>query len=371
MTLKERFTALSNRGPGFDLIRLVAATVVLVHHSQFAEYADIRLDPLFYFSQGYIHFGFLAVAVFFAMSGFLVTPSLVRSGNVVEFAASRMARVFPALIIVVTATMFTLGPILTTFTLENYFLDPLFYKYAKNITTSLSNYLPGVSFKDGRPIVINMALWTLQFEILSYAALALLSVFNALRRRSIYFILFLACYAIHISLWLSPNLTTILPNRFVTFISLFVYFASGGMLFIFSDKIPFSFRLTSIVVFLMFLALPLGLGPIALPIGIPFTIIYLGLLYLPGGFSLKADCSYGVYLFHSPVLVFFLVVFPNIHPWWLVSVVVFLITIILAYTSWTFIEKPSLKRKRMLSSSLALMISSIRELVVREAPGRP
>jgi peptidoglycan/LPS O-acetylase OafA/YrhL len=371
MMLTERFAALSNRGPSFDLIRLVAATIVLLHHSQFSEHTDIRLDPLFYFSHGYIHFGFLAVAVFFAMSGFLVTPGLVRSGNVIEFAAGRIARVFPALVIVVVATMFIVGPILTTSTLKNYFIDPLFYRYAKNITTSLSNNLPGVSFKDGAPVVINMALWTLQFEIMCYAALALLSVFSALRRRSIYLVLFLVCFAIHASLWFFPNLTAILPDRFVIFVNLFVYFAAGAMLFIFGDKIPFSFALTTIVVFLMLLALPLGLGAIALPIGIPYTIVYFGLSNLPGGFVLKADCSYGIYLFHSPVLIFLLVVFPNIYPWWLVSLAVFLITIILAYTSWTFIEKPSLKRKRVVSSFLAHMTSSIRDIFIREVPGNP
>ena len=98
MTLQEKLIATSFRGPGFDQIRITAATMVLLHHCRGIEYADIRVDPLFQYSGGDIHFGFLAVLVFFTISGFLVTPGLLRSENVIDFACHRILRISPALI---------------------------------------------------------------------------------------------------------------------------------------------------------------------------------------------------------------------------------------------------------------------------------
>lgn len=93
-TLGERLAAIGFVGPGFDQIRLVAATVVLLHHSRGIEY-DVRADPLYAYSHGFVHFGILAVLVFFAISGFLVTPGLARSGNIVDYATNRALRIFP------------------------------------------------------------------------------------------------------------------------------------------------------------------------------------------------------------------------------------------------------------------------------------
>ena len=173
--LQDRLLAISFRGPGFNQIRLAAATVVLLHHSRSIEHPDIKIDPLFYYSGGYVHFGLLAVLIFFAISGFLVTPSLVRSGNVVEYLVHRALRIFPALFVIVAASMLVLGPLLTTLSERAYFSDPRLYLYAKNVLTSAYHNLPGVELIDGRPAVINGSLWTLRYEILSYAVLALTS----------------------------------------------------------------------------------------------------------------------------------------------------------------------------------------------------
>src|SRR4030081_3885435 len=124
MTLHEKLVGISFRGPGFDHIRLVAATAVLLHHCRHIQYADIRDDVLFRYSGGFIHFGLLAVTIFFAISGFLVTPGLVRSGSVIDFTASRILRIFPGLILIVAATMMIIGAVLTTHSLASYYSDP-------------------------------------------------------------------------------------------------------------------------------------------------------------------------------------------------------------------------------------------------------
>ena len=350
MTLRERLVATSFRGPGFDQIRLAAATVVLLHHSRGVEYADIRVDPLYHYSGGFIHFGLLAVFVFFAISGFLVTPSLLRSQNVIDFMSRRILRIFPALIVVVIASMVVLGPILTTIPWSFYFSDPKLYRYAKNVLTLTYDYLPGVINKDGHSIIINGPLWILHFEVLSYAVLVLTSLLGLLRRRSLFLILFLASYGIYLVMNFDPALVAVLPQRFLTLIKLFVYFGAGATLFLFADRVPFSMAFAIGAFALVMAALPLGLGAVVMPLSLPYIIIFCGLSALPGQSLLKHDLSYGVYLIHSPILVAFTMLFPFLRIWWLVAMIVFFITLGLSYLCWTFVEEPALRRKKALTN---------------------
>lgn len=353
MTLQERLAAISFKGPGFDQIRIAAATVVLLHHCRGIEYADIRVDPLFHYSGGYIHFGFLALAVFFAISGFLVTPSLLRSENVIDFASHRILRIFPALTVIVIASMALLGPVLTTFSPAAYFSDPYLYLYAKNLITLTYDFLPGVINKDEHPIIINGPVWTLHFEVLCYATLALASMLGLLRRRSLFLILLLASYAIHLAMRFDPTLVAVLPDRFLTFIKLFVYFGSGAVLFIFADRIPFSMPFAIGAVALIVAALPFGLGAVVMPLCLPYFIIFCGLSALPGqALVKKRDLSYGVYLIHAPIVVAFGLLLPNFRTWWLAAVVVLCVTLALSYLSWTFVEEPALRRKKDVSNWL-------------------
>jgi peptidoglycan/LPS O-acetylase OafA/YrhL len=352
MTLHERLVAISFKGPGFDQLRIAAATVVLLHHSRGIEYANLRADPLFHYSGGYIHFGFLAVAVFFAISGFLVTPGLLRSKNLIDFASHRILRIFPALIVVVLVSMALLGPALTSIPLAAYFSDPNLYRYAKNLLTLNEDFLPGVINNEGRPMIVNGALWTLHFEVLCYATLALTSMVGFLRRRSLFLILVLASYGINFAMSVDPTLAAVLPHRLLTFIKLFVYFGVGATLFIFADRSPFSMTLAIGAFVVVVAALPFGLGAVVMPLCLPYMIIFCGLSVLPGQPLLKHDLSYGVYLIHAPVLCAFTLFFPNLRIWWLVAMIVFCITLVLSYLSWTCVEGPALRQKKSVSNWL-------------------
>jgi peptidoglycan/LPS O-acetylase OafA/YrhL len=351
MTLHERLIATSFRGPGFDQIRIAFATVVLLHHARGLEY-DMEIDPLFNYSGGFIHFGFLAVAVFFAISGFLVTPSLLRSENVIDFASRRVLRVFPALIVVVIASMVVLGPTLSTFSPVLYFSDPNLYRYAKNVLTLTYDYLPDVIDKDGHPIIINGALWILHFEVLSYAALALTNILGILRRRRLFLIPFIVSYGIHLAMSLEPTLVAILPHRFLTFTTLFVYFGAGATLFIFADRVPFSMAFAIGAFALIMVALPFGMGAVVMPLCLAYIIIFCGLSALPGQSLFRHDLSYGIYLIHSIILLAFSMLVPGVRTWWIAAAVAFIITLVLSYLCWLLVEEPALRWKKELSNWL-------------------
>jgi peptidoglycan/LPS O-acetylase OafA/YrhL len=262
----------------------------------------------------------------------------------------RVVRIFPGLIVNVGLTILVLGPILTTHVLSAYFEDFHTYLYAKNILTLMVNYLPGVVARDGSPASVNGALWTLHFEVLCYIALGLLAGFGILKRRTVMLALWCGVYAIYIAIETLPPFAAALSGRFLVFVSLFVYFCSGVLLQLFSARVPFSALLASAAGVLLMVALPLGAGALVMPICLPYLVIFCGLSALPGKVPLKHDLSYGVYLIHAPILLAFSLTFPNMRIWWIGAVVIFLITAILAYVSWIFVEKPALDKKKAVST---------------------
>jgi peptidoglycan/LPS O-acetylase OafA/YrhL len=349
MTLHDRLILTSFRGPGFDHVRLAAAVIVLLHHSRGLQYPDVRDDPLLHYSAGFMDFGRFAVIIFFAISGFLVTPGLLRT-NVVDYTVHRSVRIFPGLIVNVVLTMLVLGPILTTHSLASYYSDPQTYLYTKNIATLMVNYVPGVVGRDGNPASVNGALWTMHFEVLCYILLGVLGAVGLLKRRNLILALWGAFYAIYITIELSPALAAAFSGRFPIFVSLFVYFGCGALLYLFRERIPFSPLLAAAALVLLVGALPFGGGPFVMPVCLPYLMIFCGLSALPGKVPLKHDLSYGMYLIHAPILLAFSLALPNMHIWWIGAAVVFVVTLLLAYASWVFVERPALSRKKVASN---------------------
>lgn len=370
VTVDDRLVQVSSRGPGFDHVRLVAAAIVLLHHSRGLQYSDIRDDPLLHFSAGYMDFGRLAVVIFFAISGFLVTPGLVHTANVLNYGVNRCVRIFPGLIVNVALTVLLLGPCLTTYSLGAYFGDPKTYLYAKNILTLMVDYLPGVVTFDGRPAVVNGALWTLHFEVLCYILLGLLCAVGLLSRR--YFVLALWCasYAAYVAIGNGPEQTGDF-GRLGTFLSLFVFFGNGVLLYLFRERIPFSLATACAAIGVIAVALPLGAGRAAMPVCLPYLMICVGLSALPRRMHLKHDLSYGVYLIHAPVLLAFSLMFPNMHTWPIGAAVVLVITLMLSYASWTLIEGPALNQKTTVAKWIRGRLEAVIPPLKARTAGRP
>ena len=181
-TLRDAYAAVDNRGPGFEVLRLVAASAVVMHHAMKIEHDIVRDDWLFQFSGGYTQLGLLAVSVFFALSGFLVTPGLLRSGNVIGYLGRRFMRIMPLLFTIVALTALVVGPLVSRVPLAEYYTSTATWRYFKTVTTFLSLQLPGVTDYDGG-VTINGPIWTLHFEWICYLLLAGLAAIRVLSRR--------------------------------------------------------------------------------------------------------------------------------------------------------------------------------------------
>lgn len=369
MTIQDRLVSVSFRGPGFDHIRLAAAVTVLLHHARGLQYSDVRNDPLLHYTAGFMDFGRLAVVVFFAISGFLVTPGLLRTGSVLNYAVNRSVRIFPGLLVNVAVTMLVLGPCLTSYSLWSYFEDPHTYLYAKNILTLMVDHLPGVVAANGEPASINGALWTLHFEVLCYIVLGLLSLLGFLRRRWLVLALWCAAYVTYAAVEMHLIPASSMPARFWTFLSLYVYFGCGVLLYLYSAHIPLSKVVAAAALGVLLVVSPLGGGPIAMPICLPYLVVFGGLSSLPGKMPIAHDLSYGVYLIHEPVILAFSFMFPNLHVWWVGAIGAFLVTLLLAYASWIFVEEPALSNKKAVSTWVRRRIQSIVPRLRTSAPG--
>lgn len=349
-TIKQQLARNGNRGPGFDTLRLVAAIAVMLHHAFGLEYDLVADDFLHHWSKGYTHLGLFAVSIFFCISGFLVTPGLVRNGDIIGYFSRRFMRIMPLLAVVVIITAFVLGPMLTNLALADYFSSGTTWLYLKNITTSLSLELPGVVPYDGTGNV-NNPLWTLRFEWLCYIAIALAMMLGLLKRRWLFLALWL------VAMVAGPGLGYALPGGPI--LLLFSYFGAGALIYLFADIIRWNRWLLAIAIAVLIAALRTQAAPLLSPPLTALIVVGLGLIRFPWSNPLaKVDLSYGVYLTHAVVLV----VLMEVHPFtsWIALFVACLIcTLCVALATWTFIERPALNHKNWPEQLARMLLAKI------------
>lgn len=342
-SLRESYQAVGDRGPGFESLRLGAASAVVLHHSLKIEYDIVADDWIHQYSGGYTQLGLLAVSIFFALSGFLVTPGLMKSGDVVSYLSRRFMRIMPLLSIIVVFTAFLVGPFFSSLSASEYYSSATTWLYLKNITTVLSLQLPGVTDYDGGD-TINGPIWTLHFEWICYLLLAVLMASKVL----LYRWLFLAFYclgSLALAGMLEPLTGFVATGKTRTFLFLFGYFGAGVLMYLFNDLIPWSRRLVlfALVALLGVLLTPLK-GYLA-PLLIAYITIGLGLFRIPTmPFTKGVDLSYGVYLSHSVILMVLMNLFAFQS-----SIVLFsaclALSYLFAFATWHLVESPALERK--------------------------
>lgn len=157
-----------DRNNNLDLIRIIAATMVLFCHSFPISLGNGFMDFLGSITNRQITFGNLAVCIFFCYGGFLISGSLERSKSANSYFKKRIKRLFPSLIATILLTVFILGPIFTNINIIEYFKSSDTYKYLFNMLLIPVHSLPGVFENNAYGNTINGSLWTLPIEFLCY-----------------------------------------------------------------------------------------------------------------------------------------------------------------------------------------------------------
>ena len=191
--LEER---LRDRRNNFDVLRLLAASLVLFSHS----YALTASAEPFADLSGWT-LGEVGVVMFFAMSGFLIAKSWSDQPHLIPFAVKRALRLLPALAVAVSVTVFVVGPLFTTLPLSTYFTDPTTWVYwvRSSLLITIRGTLPGVFETNPFPDAVNGSLWTLPVEACCYAMAAAFGMLGLLRRSRL-----LAAFGFLLILCVSP-----------------------------------------------------------------------------------------------------------------------------------------------------------------------
>ena len=334
----------SRRRNNFDVLRLVAATMVLVSHSA----------PLSGHREGGFPgtndtLGFVAVLMFFSISGYLVTQSWQREPEPLAFARKRFRRIIPGLFVSLVGTAYVIGTLLTTLPIKKYLLSPVPMKFVALNLMQLTNYkLPGV-FENNHSHGANGSLGTLPVEVKAYAmvlVLGMVAIAATKWLRVLWIVALVPVLAFSYGTGVKPAHTLTL---------LFLLFAGASAYQLMSEKVPLRW-------WLFVLAFSAWLGSYHLPFAahiviqalvFPYVVLFLAFRWLgPLRFLVKAgDVSYGMYIWAFPVQQTIVALHPQIGYLGLVAVAL-LFTYLISFISWHVIEKPFLRpRSKKLAST--------------------
>lgn len=349
---------MSTRRNNFDLVRLFAACQVMVMHV----YHHLAPQPTYHVLDRVvlpILSFFPGVPIFFGLSGYLITQSFWRNPSLKPYTRNRALRIFPALWICYAFTVLMLAA--CGFVAVASLASPSFWAWVVAQVSFFQFYTPDFlrGFGLGNP---NGSLWTITVELQFYLIVPAFYLLTRGRRQAFWWLTTAVSVAglVLDALIDRGTETTAVKLYHVTVLPYLAFFWVGVTLSIYGEKLLPLIKGKA----LLWLAVYLGF---ALPLG--YWVEYYSISYFPDPFSRLGmvllmtavfafalsnsslsdrllrgvDVSYGIYLYHAPLLGLALHLgLAHSYP---VMVLICGATVALALVSWFVVEKPSLSRK--------------------------
>lgn len=327
----------------FDLIRLLLAIVVVIAHTASVSQIEIFLNLEEIFNPK------AAVDSFFIISGFLIFMSFNNSSSLLSYTKKRIRRILPGYFAVIFICACALFFVSTTSYAEYFNVEFIKYIFFNLLTLNfLQSTLPGV-FETHSIQAVNTSLWTIKIEVMFYIAVPFVAYLLSKTNKivsivSIYLLSVLySTIVMQFSDRLSPDLLVQLEQQLP---GQMAFFISGALLYYFYGKFyNNSILILPIAIFILTIhnyALEIYfLYPIALAV----VVIYFCLIFkYLGNVSQYGDFSYGIYIWHFPILQVFVHYRLFDQPWIGIPLVFFCVFLV-SYISWHWIEKPFLSRR--------------------------
>ena len=347
---------LAGRDNNFNLIRAIAASLVIYSHSfAFKLGYDARgqahHEGDFLFDFAHLESGKFAVQVFFAISGFLVAQSWENSASWRRFTAARVLRIFPGLLACLLVLAFVLGPSFTTLPIGDYLTHPRVYSFiavdATLLRIQLQYCLPGVLETTAGGCALNVPHWTLPWEVMMYISLGILGGLGLLARRGF---MLAAGAATLIAFRICADVLQVQDWRVLYPLSFGCFFYSGTLLWLYRDRIPLDMR--ALIVAIIVLALAMGTmhaHAVGRWLYIPLlAYCVLGLAFVPAGpiraYNRLGDYSYGIYIYGYAAQQVMVQLMPQLSANGLTLASIAAVLLV-AVPSWHFLEKPVLRLK--------------------------
>jgi peptidoglycan/LPS O-acetylase OafA/YrhL len=345
---------------GFDYLRTALSILVVFWHC----YSIVNFDDAttLFWAGSARAIPAAILPMFFALSGFLVAGSLIRT-RLHQFALFRILRIIPALTFETVLVAVILGPLFTSLPLSDYLSSPEFYLYFLNIFGSIHYTLPGVF--GGQ--MLNAQLWTIPTELECYLALILLSIVGALRNRSVFGIglstIILAMTAFSVGAGTQSPYAQ-LGGRVLIF-----SFLAGVLGYLYRERIPYDSRIFVACIALAGVLLTYRETSYLAAFPVAYVTIWLGATNpqrMPLG-----DLSYGIFLFHFPIIRAAYDIFGSSLSFLIYFVIAMLLSLACAWISWTLVERPILNRKRAVVAWIEYNASRFRRSIPKGARSGP
>lgn len=291
----------------------------------------------------------IGVALFFVLSGYLVTRSFENRQSLRAYVEARVLRIFPALWVTLLLTVLVLGPLVTTLELSAYFTHLGTWKYLiinARLFPDVMYNLPGVFVENPWSGAVNGSLWTLPVEVRMYMIVAFLGVMGFLRRSDIFNLIGLLIIAWYL----------LVPEHFVLLhdlkhMRLGVYFLLGAFLYMNRDTIIYHWLGVVVLSALLLLSFRNAFYDLVFATWFSYLVLYISFhrrIRFPD-LGKYGDFSYGLYLYAFPMTQVNILVFGPENPWFIV-LATSVTAMILAMASWFFVEKPFLRLKGLYSA---------------------
>ncbi|MEV6872468.1 acyltransferase [Amycolatopsis sp. NPDC051128] len=343
----------ANPNTGFAWLRMIGAVTVIVDHSMPLLHPQrLTIFP----ASWHMSPGYLALMGFFAMSGYQIQDSWARDASWWRFAARRLLRIMPPLVVVLLVTVFVIGPLVTTWPAHDYWTHVQTWRYLVGTTVLfyLQHQLPGVFTGNPYPFSVNGAIWTLPMELLGYALVLVvgLVMLIGVPRWFLFLVLGGMVYTdsvLRATFEYHGAGGSLLVVPIGSTVSFLVPFVIGMVLHAYRDRIPLR-PWVAMALFAAYLALSqTPASRYALALSAAYGSITLA-MHWPRKLEAAAPHvygSYGTYIWGFPIQQ--LLILAGVRQVWLLILLAVPVSYVVGQLSWHYVEKPTQRLRRHLT----------------------
>ncbi|MDI6630769.1 MAG: acyltransferase [Rhodococcus sp. (in: high G+C Gram-positive bacteria)] len=330
------------RANGLNFLRLLLASQVILWHTYAVQGVDFPYPiwrPLV---------SSTGVDGFFAVSGFLILMSWHRRPHARDFLTARCLRILPAFYVVLFVTVLIIAPLGVAIAgndPRSIWTNPDSYAYIwKNVFLWIVD--PGVA---GTPFDVpyagswNVSLWTLWWEFACYLGVMGLGLAGLAGQRRVIAAIFVGAMLASIAVAVAG----VENHNIEAAARLSLMFSSGMVMYSFRDVVRVNIPLVVLAITAVICSVLLPDYRILAALPMAYLLMVAGGALRHRWFRFRTDVSYGVYIYAFPVQQLLVIAGLGaslaVGPFALLALTC---TLPLAWLSWTFVEKPSLRLKR-------------------------
>jgi peptidoglycan/LPS O-acetylase OafA/YrhL len=278
----------------------------------------------------------------------------------VGFVTARLMRIFPALIATALVLALVLGPILAGRNPVDYASsrDTISYVLRTVLLLDGTAALPGAFDHQPAPET-TITVWTLKYELACYLGLLGLGMLGLACRRWVAATLAVSGLGLALLLSLRPDIAALHTGIHHT-VRFAACFWLGMAAWRFRDVLPVDWRIAGALGIVALACMRTPLSDALIYLAEVYGALVIALMQLPLAASrFEVDLSYGLYLYGYPVEQTLMRYLPDVSAP-LLATVALLVTAVIAFASWRYVEHPAIRIRSEVAALLARALQRAR-----------